>query len=115
VTTAHAAADTVALVPAVSVVVATYKRDELLTRCLLHLLDQKLDSPFEIVVVDDARSETTPGVIESVLRARPASVRITLLPGRSNGPATARNIGWRAARGEVIAFTDDDAYAPDDG
>jgi glycosyltransferase involved in cell wall biosynthesis len=102
------------MTPAVSVVVATYRRDELLARCLLHLLDQDLDAPFEIDVVDDAQSDSTQGVIEAVLKARPDShVPITLLPGRSNGPATARNIGWRAARGEVIAFTDDDAYAPE--
>ncbi len=28
--------------------------------------------------------------------------------GRRHGPAAARNIGWRAALGEIIAFTDDD-------
>src|SRR5207248_10211948 len=32
----------------------------------------------------------------------------------AHGPAAARNAGWRAARGEVIAFTDDDTV-PDPG
>ena len=97
----------------VSVVVATYKRDELLRRCLLALLDQDY-AHFEIIVVDDACSPTTEGVIDAVRRERPRDdVSLRLLPGRSHGPATARNIGWRAARGDVIAFTDDDAYPAD--
>ncbi len=100
--------------PCVSVVVATYRRDELLRRCLGHLLDQQFEDPYEIVVVDDARSESTPSVIDGI-RAGYAERRVPifLLPGGRQGPATARNIGWRAATGEIIAFTDDDAFAAD--
>ncbi|HEX5369237.1 MAG TPA: glycosyltransferase [Dehalococcoidia bacterium] len=98
----------------VSVVLATYKRDELLRRCLLALLDQETPFDYEIVVVDDACSATTPGVVEEALAQRGGcGIEVRLLQGRSRGPATARNIGWRAARGSIIAFTDDDAYPAD--
>ena len=39
----------------------------------------------------------------------PGPPRLRYLPaGHTQGPAAARNLGWQAARGEVIAFTDDD-------
>jgi glycosyltransferase involved in cell wall biosynthesis len=98
----------------VSVVVPTCKRDESLRRCLEALLSQRLDPErFEIVVVDDGLSASTPGVIEG-LRAAYPRVELRLLPGAGRGPASARNIGWRAARGTLIAFTDDDAYPAHD-
>jgi glycosyltransferase involved in cell wall biosynthesis len=97
--------------PFVSVVVPTFRRDRLLCRLLNTLLAQDLPHDrFEIVVVDDACSPSTACVIADAT-ARCPDVDIRLLPGR--GPATARNIGWRAARGEVIAFIDDDAYPAD--
>jgi cellulose synthase/poly-beta-1,6-N-acetylglucosamine synthase-like glycosyltransferase len=45
--------------------------------------------------------------------ARHPDLRIRSLPGESRGPAAARNIGWRAAQGAIIAFVDDDAYPAD--
>jgi glycosyltransferase involved in cell wall biosynthesis len=95
--------------PYVSVVIPTYHRDELLTVCLDGVLEQ--DYPLqhiEIVVVDDACSPTTPGVIEHVLARHPGAP-IALLSGPGRGPAAARNKGWRHACGEIIAFIDDDA------
>ena len=50
----------------------------------------------EVIVVDDARSETTRAVVESQASERPA-LNLRYLPGASRGPASARNIGWRAA------------------
>lgn len=97
----------------VSVVLPTFRRDALLRRCLDRLATQR-DVRFEVIVVDDARSDTTPGVIAAARAVHPG-LSIRLLPGRGRGPATARNIGWRAASGRVIAFMDDDAYPLDDG
>ncbi len=85
----------------ISVVVPTCDRPDALARCLAALARQHTTAPLEIVVVDDGRDDVlAPGV--RVIRARRA------------GPAAARNLGARAARGAVICFTDDDC-APGPG
>jgi GT2 family glycosyltransferase len=74
--------------PLVSVVVPTCGRPELLARCLASLKRQSLGADrYEIVVIEDLERE---------------------------GPATARNRGWRRARAPIIAFTDDDCVADAD-
>jgi glycosyltransferase involved in cell wall biosynthesis len=94
----------------VSVVVATYKRDDLLRRCLEALASQDMaNERYEVVVVDDARGTTAAGVVAGVA-ARHQGLTMKCVEGRSRGPATARNIGIGASMAPVIAFTDDDAY-----
>jgi GT2 family glycosyltransferase len=94
--------------PRLSIVVPTYRRPELLARCLAALVGQKLNpAAYEIVVADDASSNATHEQIEAFAASVPAAVRYVPVDG-NHGPAAARNAGWRAACGEVIAFTDDD-------
>jgi GT2 family glycosyltransferase len=99
----------------VSVVVPTYRRDDTLLRCLETLARQDFPSDrFEVIVVDDARSATTPRAVGG-FASRHSGLDVRVLPGMCQGPAAARNVGWRAARGTVIAFIDDDAYPAGDG
>jgi len=100
--------------PRVSVVVPTYQRSASLSCCLDHLLEQQLDSAaYEVVVVDDGDDPQTQSLV--VLWAWQARIAVRYIPVTgSHGPAAARNVGWRAARGEIIAFTDDDCL-PDPG
>jgi len=93
--------------PAVSVVVATRDRPERLAALLRSLRGQTLAEPFEVVVVDDGSGERTATAIE---RER-GELDLRLLRAGGEGPARARNRGWRAARGRLIAFTDDDCEA----
>lgn len=94
--------------PAASVVVATYERAALLPRLFAALEAQTLAlDRFELVVVDDASGDRTPQVLAG-LAARSRLACTVLRAARNGGPAAARNLGWRAARGEVVAFTDDD-------
>lgn len=92
----------------VSVVVPTCARDHLLARCLVALDAQEMPAEtYEVIVVDDARREATRRLVERWAERSRAEVRYIALEER-RGPAAARNAGWRAARGAVIAFTDDD-------
>ena len=98
----------------VSVVVPTCGRPELLNRCLGALAGQSFDSTrFEVIVVDDGPSPATRTVVEAWAgRTRVIGPRITYLPSHGpHGPAAARNRGWQAASGVIIAFTDDDTIA----
>ena len=92
----------------ISIVVPTYRRPELLTRCLSALFMQTMEpSRYEIVVVDDGPTDETKEVVLSWSRRRGPRVRY-LANEERHGPAAARNRGWQAAAGNIIAFTDDD-------
>lgn len=96
--------------PTVSVVIPTFRRDDLLARCLQGVLTQ--DWPAEalqVCVVDDADSRTTEEVLGRVALEHPHH-QVLLFSGGRRGPAAARNTGWRAATGDIIAFIDDDAF-----
>ena len=98
-------------VPRVSVVIPTYRRPQLLARCLDALAAQSLaGAAYEVIVVDDGRSEDTHalcGAHTAMAAARGSTLRY-LQPLGTRGPAAARNRGWRAAAGDIVAFTDDD-------
>ncbi len=97
-----------ALCPLVSVIVPTYRRPDLLRRCLTALCHQDLGADcYEIVVADDAASDETRRQIEEFAKAETRPIQYVPVRG-AHGPAAARNAGWRASRGAVLAFTDDD-------
>jgi len=97
-----------------SVVIPTYRRPDLLVRCLEAVFAQTLDPhAFEVIVVDDGHTDDTQAVVDA-FKARPGPVVRYLRPRHGRGPAVARNAGWRAAYAKVVAFTDDDTVpAPD--
>lgn len=86
-----------------SVVVATRDRAAALRRCLAALAAQDAGE-LEVVVVDDASRDR--GAAEQAIAVCGLQARLIRGPGR--GPATARNLGWRATHGDVVCFTDDD-------
>jgi glycosyltransferase involved in cell wall biosynthesis len=97
--------------PTFTVVVPTYDRPRQMAECLAALAE--LDYPrdrFEVVIVDDG-SPTSPEGLVAGFGDR-MDVRLLALP--HGGPARARNAGAESARGEYLAFTDDDCTpAPD--
>jgi glycosyltransferase involved in cell wall biosynthesis len=99
----------------VSVVIPTCGRPHLLERCLTALHGQTLDRhAYEVIVVDDGRSEDTRAQVESMAANDPGGPALRYLRPDGRGPAAARNRGWRAARGEIVAFTDDDTIPDPD-
>jgi glycosyltransferase involved in cell wall biosynthesis len=96
----------------VSVVVPTYGRPLMLGTCLDALAAQDFDAArYEIIVCDDGPDDATRAAVERFAQqcASARGLVVRYLPvTATQGPAGARNAGWRAARSPLIAFTDDD-------
>jgi hypothetical protein len=91
--------------PRVSVILPTHNRPDLLREALTSLRDQTFTN-WEAVVVDDA---SNPAV---ALKPKDTRTRI-LRHDTAQGGAAAKNTGIQNARGEILAFLDDDdCYAP---
>jgi len=94
----------------VSVIVPVYNRAAFVTEALASALEQECPGGMEVVVVDDGSTDETPTVLAE-LAARHPELRI--LRQANSGPAHARNLAMRAARGEFLALLDsDDIWLP---
>ncbi|MCF3108328.1 glycosyltransferase family 2 protein [Niabella sp. CC-SYL272] len=92
----------------ISVVIPTYRRPQLLARCLSALAAQTLNNAwFEIVIVCDGPDPATTSILSAFRKTAGMQAEYIVLP-RNSGPAAARNAGWMHAHGKYIAFTDDD-------
>ena len=94
--------------PLVSVIIPTYNRSDILGECLSSLAAQNFPyGSFEIIVVDDGSSDNTAEVAQRVR----SPFEIRYFHQSNSGPAAARNLGVRHARGELILIMNDDAVA----
>ena len=94
---------------AVSVVVASHGRHLRLRWLLNALEEQTLERGlWEVVVVHDYDPATAERVIGRHPLSESGTLRTIAIPAGSGSPARQRNLGWRAAAGDLIAFTDDD-------
>jgi len=84
-----------------SVIVPAFNAADTLPCCLAALGQQSVDrAGVEVIVVDDGSSDLTAAV------AGQAGAKVFRVPHA--GPATARNVGARAAQGSLLLFTDAD-------
>lgn len=96
--------------PRLSVVIPTYARPDLLERCLDAVMAQTLPAPdYEVIVCDDGPSEKVADLVlrKSAEAPHGPALRYCAVHA-TQGPAGARNAGWRMAAAPLIAFTDDD-------
>lgn len=91
-------------VPLVSVVIACPRPTWMLRECLTALLAQTHGAWECLVLPDGDGTADADGPM-------PSDPRIRFIPTGKVRPAEKRNLGIRAARGEIVAFIDDDAYA----
>lgn len=96
---------------AVSVIVSTFKRPDILGRTIGALTRSDYPGPLEIIVVDGGSNDGTEEVVRAYANAR---VPVKLVVEPVGGVATARNSGARAATGEILIFVDDDIVAEPD-
>jgi len=89
--------------PRISVVVCSYNGARTMRDCCEGLL--RLEYPnFEVVVVNDGSTDATPKIV--------SQYGFRLISTANHGLSNARNTGWQEARGDIVAYIDDDA-SPD--
>lgn len=93
----------------VSVVIPTYSRNEALERALNSILNQTYRN-LDIIVVDDNSCDSVYRIfVQRIIEKYASDQRIHYIQNPKNlGGAAARNVGIEAAKGEYIAFLDDD-------
>jgi glycosyltransferase involved in cell wall biosynthesis len=91
--------------PLVSVILPTYNRAHIVSKALQSVLAQTYPN-FEVIVIDDGSTDNTKEIITNIACKDP---RVKYFRNNENkGPAGARNVGISLAKGELIAFIDDD-------
>ena len=92
--------------PFISVIIPTYCRPLSLDRCLASLARQDFPrESFEVIVVDDGGE---PSVDAGASAAAGVSLHLIFMRRPHRGVAAARTAGIKRARGELLAFLDDD-------
>lgn len=86
----------------VSVIIPAYNASATVCDCLSVLMKQTFAEPYEVIVVDDGSTDSTPDVISKEFP------RVRLLRQKNAGPAAARNKGAIEAKGDLVFFTDAD-------
>lgn len=98
--------------PLVSVVTPTYNGERHLAETIRSVLGQEF-SDFEYIIVDDASTDGTEGILRSYADKDPR-IRCFRLERNTGQPAIPRNLGIRNARGKYIALLDhDDLWLPE--
>jgi len=92
----------------VSVILCTFNRSQSLARTLENLAVSVMPESvaWEVLVIDNNSSDATREVAESFCQRDPAHFRYLFEP--TSGKSHALNRGVREAKGEILAFTDDD-------
>ncbi len=92
--------------PLVSVVIPAYNAERFLAAAIESVLAQTY-APLETIVVDDGSSDRSAAIARGF-------GEVTVIEQENGGPSAARNRGFAASRGELIAFHDsDDEMTPD--
>ena len=94
--------DIMSRTPIISVVIPSYNSMHTIRKCLDSVINQPVNIPYEIIVVDSS-DDQTPEIMKNYLpRVRYYHLSKKIIP------AIARNIGIEKSFGEFIAFTDSD-------
>ena len=100
--------------PILSLVVSTHNRLGKLRRCVDAALSVKAQREWELLIVDNGSTDGTNEYLESINLKKYNRISIRTISEPGPGACRARNKGWRAAKGEIVAFTDDDCYVDKD-
>ena len=96
----------------ISAIIPLYNGAAYIEEAVTSVLQQTLP-PAELIVVDDGSTDAGASIVERIASGQATRVPVRLVRQANRGQAAARNLGVVQARGELIAFLDqDDAWYP---
>ncbi len=90
----------------VSIIIPTYNGEKYIERAIRSILNQTYQD-FEIIVVDDFSIDNTVEIVKE-LQKEDHRIKFIKLEENSGGPARPKNEGFKIAKGEYIAYLDQD-------
>ncbi len=87
----------------ISIVIITRNRPEMIQKCLEHVQAQQ-GADYEVIVIDSSSNQASSDIITAF-----PDVRYHYLGDVKDSMPMARNVGIQMAKGEIIAFIDDDS------
>lgn len=94
----------------VTAIICTHNREQYLGAAIDSLLAQRIEGRadnYEVIVVDNASTDSTAEIVE----ARLSNPCVRYIHEQTLGLSVARNTGAAAAKGDIVAYLDDDAVA----
>ena len=88
----------------ISAIICTHNREDYLGAAIDSLLEQDF-ADYEVIVVDNASTDSTRAIVE----ARLPHPQLQYVYEANLGLSVARNAGAAVAKGEILAYLDDDA------
>lgn len=88
----------------ISVIIPVYNTEKYLTTCVNSILQQENVS-LEIILVDDGSTDSSANICDDFAKKYD---NISVIHIKNSGPATAKNVGLKLAKGYYISFTDSD-------
>lgn len=98
--------------PAITLAICSYNGAKRLPACLDAVAALRCGQPWEVVLVDNASTDATAQIMQDFAASAPVPVRYVCETRRGLGAA--RVAALAAARGDIVACTDDDCYAEPD-
>jgi glycosyltransferase involved in cell wall biosynthesis len=100
--------------PEISIIVCTYNRDKYIKKTLDCLKDQSANpDSFEVIIIDNNSTDQTASICTSFLQEN-QSLNFHYFLEKDQGHTYARNRGIKEAKGDLLAFIDDDAFVQSD-
>lgn len=96
----------------ISVIIPLYNKEALVEKCICSVLKQSF-MPDEIILVDDGSTDNSVNIVIGILRDNNVQVDVKLIEQSNYGVSTARNVGIKKAKNELVALLDaDDEWEP---
>jgi len=86
----------------ISIIIPAFNSEKTIEKTIQSILAQKTKEKIELIIVDDCSTDNTIKEIEKFKEV------ILIQQKKNSGPAVARNLGAKKAKGEIILFTDSD-------